>query len=296
LQAYNTTNDTWESLGINNVFPGLYTADNSLNIGNIYFAERADANTANNLYTYTIIGGTTTGPHTGYEILQMNPQYDLMLVETNTGYSVLSVSTTSIHSFNDIFHTNYKPRLISQANTQFIVSGRNTNDSESVYVHYYLVGTTSNELTTTTDTTFDDYPIVAMMMTSTNFLVVINSLGDVWAMDTTASTYNSFNLVGRIPNFPDDRDPADMPYPIFINADTLILQNENNVFYGVTDIAITELENITNVSTTEPTDYSILVETLKNIQVKSYLVDSGTLYVGTMQNGIFSIDIPSDSL
>lgn len=279
------------SLSINNVYPGLYTADNSLNIGNIYYAERADAGVNNNLYAYPI-GGTTTGPNTDYEILQMRPQHNLMLVDNGSGdYSVLSVSDSDPGpsvlvnaNFPTLFDTDNKPRLISQANTQFIVSGRNTNDSESVYVHYYFDGTTSNELTTTTDTTFDDYPIVAMMMTSTNFLVVINSLGDVWAMDT-ASTYNSFNLVGRIPNFPDDRDPADMPYPFFIYNNRIILQNENNVFYEITDTAITELDDIVTP------DYSPLIEEMNNIQAKSYLVDGRYLYVGTMQNGIFKIDM-----
>ena len=249
----------------------------------LYYAERADAGANNNLYTYQI-GGTTTGPNTDYEILQMSPQHDLMLVDNGSGdYSVLSVSTgTLVPSFDIIFHPTLKPTLLSQSSTQFIVSGRNAAETDPPYEHYY--GTTLNELTTTTDTTFDDYPIVAMMMTSTNFLVVINSLGDVWAMDTdTASTYNSFNLVGRIPNFPDDRDPADMPYPFFIYNNTLILQNENNVFYEITDTTITTLDD---------TDYSSLIEEMNNIQAKSYLVDGRDLYVGTMQNGIFKIDMP----
>jgi predicted small secreted protein len=276
------------SLSINNVYPGLYTADNSLNIGNIYFAERADANTANNLYTYDIALETTSAPDDSYTILQMRAQHDLMLVETGTKFSVLSVSDAGYsvnQDFDGLFNTTLKPTVLSQTSTQFIVSGIN-DDTDPAYVHYYLDSDTAipEDLSSTVGT-FDDYPIVAMMMTSTNFLVVINSLGDVWAMDT-ASTYNSFNLVGRIPNFPDDRDPADMPYPFFIYNNTIILQNVNNIFYEITGTAITELDDI------DTPDYSQLIEKMNNIQAKSYLVDAGTLYVGTMLNGIFALDLP----
>lgn len=270
------------SLSINNVYPGLYTANDSTSITEVYYSEGGEAGSADTLMSLVVepAVGTPTDENNTEIILQMSPQHDLMLVDDGDGdYSVLSVSTgTSIHSFNDIFHTNYKPRLISQANTQFIVSGRNA--AADAYVHYYQNSTTAlTEDGSSTVGTFDDYPIVAMMDDGTN-LVVVNSHGDVWT-----STDTSFTLVDTIPNFP-DRDPADMPYPFFIYNNRIILQNENNVFYEITDTAITELDDIITP------DYSQLIEKMNNIQAKSYLVDVRDLYVGTMQNGIFKIDMP----
>jgi predicted small secreted protein len=268
------------SLSINNVYPGLYTANDSTSITEVYYSEGGEAGSADTLMSLVVepAVGTPTDENNTEIILQMSPQHDLMLVDDGDGdYSVLSVSTgTSIHSFNDIFHTNYKPRLISQANTQFIVSGRNAADT--AYIDYYLDSATAlTEDGSSTVGTFDDYPIVAMMDDGTN-LVVVNSNGEVWSSPKT--DYTAFELVGTIPNFP-DRDPADMPYPFFIYNNRIILQNENNVFYEITDTAITELD-----------DYSQLIEKMNNIQAKSYLVDVSDLYVGTMQNGIFKIDMP----
>jgi hypothetical protein len=282
LQSYavNDINNP-TSLSINNLYPGLYTTNNATAMTELYYAERADVNTANNLYTYDIVAETTSAPDNTYTILQMRPQHNLMLVDKGSGkYSVLSVPDSDPDpsvlinvNFTTQFNTDNKPRLISQSNNQFIVSGRNATDD--AYVHYYQNSATAipEDLSSTVGT-FDDYPIVAMMDDGTN-LVVVNSHGDVWTRGT------SFTLVHTIPNFPDDRDPADMPYPCFIDNDTLILQNENNVFYGITNTAITELD-----------DYSQLIEKMNNIQAKSYLVDVSDLYVGTMQNGIFKIDMP----
>ncbi|MGI6432886.1 MAG: hypothetical protein ACOXZ4_03360 [Sphaerochaetaceae bacterium] len=67
-----------------------------------------------------------------------------------------------------------------------------------------------------------------------------------------------------------------MAYPSFVHGDYLYLQDANNVLYKV---------EISTGSVSK--DTSELATFLKNKRVKSYFVDSSSIFIGTMANGLF---------
>lgn len=135
-------------------------------------------------------------------------------------------------------------------------------------------------MTSTTDATFYDNPLVAIAVEGAN-IVVIDSSGKVWAADTTDLT--AFSSTTSITGFP-ERNPKNLPFPVFYHGGSLYLQNEDNDFYAV---------NVTSGAVSEVT--SNFAGTFSNIKIKSYLVEGDTVYVGTMENGIFTIDMVGGS-
>ncbi|NLA93079.1 MAG: hypothetical protein GX842_06590, partial [Spirochaetales bacterium] len=79
-----------------------------------------------------------------------------------------------------------------------------------------------------------------------------------------------------VPNFPTTRRPAGAPYPAFVYDNKLYLQNRHNYLY-----------TIASDGKVEPFDKIDLMA----VKGWSYLVDEGTVYVGTSQNGIYEINM-----
>jgi hypothetical protein len=267
MQSYTIATERWESLGLNVENLGLYSTDSPTSATEIYYALRDD-NGINPLYTY-IIGASPPGTvNNSYKILEMKPQHNLMLVDDgdDSNYKVFTAdglsekASLSKSNFNDI------PRLVSFDSTNFIVSGTNTSDA---VVHYICNSTNITLITNITS------PIVGMLVSGTNY-ALIDSTGKVWTK--TNGTIFSHDSANVVPSFP-SREPENIQYPTFVHSDKLYLQNETNTFYKVTSGGA-----VSSVTTT----YS---EELKNIKVKSYLVDGTTLYAGTDGFGILDYSL-----
>ena len=263
MQSYTIATERWESLGLNVENLGLYSTDSPTSATEIYYALRDD-NGINPLYTYTISSESSGSAVTTYKILEMKPQHNLMLVDDGTNYKVFKLSDLSESAsllksnFNDI------PRLVSSDSSKFIVSGTNTSDA---VVHY--IGNSATPITNITS------PIVGMLVSEPNY-ALIDSTGKVWtSTNGTSFSHDSANVV---PSFP-SREPENIQYPTFVHSNELYLQNETNTFFKVTSGGA-----VSSVTTT----YS---EELKNIKVKSYLVDGTTLYAGTDGFGILDYSL-----
>lgn len=269
FQKFNLASKNWTDIDTTVSYPGLYSSDDATTTTTLYYAGSAAVGEANNLYendltTESVLSST-------YEIIEMK-QDNLMLVKTTTGYSVVYIDGTSATvPFDSILSSSTKPRMITDDSGNFIVTG--IGSGTTTYKHYY--NSTPNELTSVTDDTFDDYPMVAMMTDGSN-IVLVSSIGKVWK-GTTA--YSDFVSTGTIPGWP-DRNPADLEYPTFINGSELYLQNENNDFYKISNAGVISSELDSGF-----TDF------LSGIRIKSYLedTDGSTIYAGTMENGIVKI-------
>lgn len=270
FQKFNLASKNWTDIDTTVSYPGLYSSDDATNTSTLYYAGGATEGENNNLYTYTISTDSESVPTSDYEIVEMK-QDNLILVKTATEYSIRDGAATSeIETFNSIFSDSTKPRMITDDSGNFIVTG--IGSGTTTYKHYY--NSTPNELTST-DATFHDYPMVAMMTDGSN-IVLVSSIGKVWKVTTA---YSDFVSTGTIPGWP-DRNPADLEYPTFINGSELYLQNENNDFYKISNAGVISSELDSGF-----TDF------LSGIRIKSYLedTDGSTIYAGTMENGIVKI-------
>jgi hypothetical protein len=274
FQKFNIASKNWTDIDTTVSYPGLYSSDDATTTTTLYYAGSAAVGEANDLYTYPIVG-SESGPDSTYEIVEMK-QDNLMLVKNGTGFDVLTdIEISPTVSFSTEFSPSSPPRLIAQGNTNYVISGIK-KDTSSTYVHYYLNST--SELTSS-DATFDDNPMVAMMSDGTN-IVLVSSVGKVW--HGTNASLNDFTSSGTIPGWP-ERNPADLEYPTFIFAaptseSELYLQNENNDFYKINSAG-----DISSELDSGFTDF------LSGIRIKSYLEAGSTIYAGTMENGIVQI-------
>ena len=285
------------SLDITNVMQGLYTTDNNQSMETLYYAERGDGN-PNPLYSFDLTDNNAVPVDTENikVILQMRPRHNLMLIDDGGGdYSVTEVSDGSFTvGITNRFHETLHPTLISHDEARFIISGRDAGNEN--YVHFYVDSeevSPEKELTSTTDESFDDHPLVAMMVQDTN-IVVINSAGEVWKGDS--GTPNDFAKTDTISTFP-DRNPDSMPYPSFIFVSTMYVQISSNTFIAVQGDGTLYDSSVETVELID--DVLAALDVLRNMDVKSYLInpivgDPKILYVGTMQNGIKVINLPGD--
>lgn len=280
LQKFTLSNGEWSLLDTTIPYQGLYAANVPTNVTELYYATRTTEDTNNDLYTFTILTGSEgLSPDNSYEIIEMKPHNLMLVKDGSNGYSVvrdISDGDPAV-DFAAQFSTTLSPRLISQSNTNYVVSGIEYG-STVAYTHYFS-GT--NELTPTgVDTTFNDNPIIALLTDGTK-IVLVDSLGKVWH---NTNSYSDFTYTETIPGFPTDRQPPDVQYPTFIYNNELYLQNGSNEFYKI-DIDGAVSEKLT----------SSFAEFLSGIRVKSYLEDGSTIYAGTMENGIVKIDILNDT-
>lgn len=270
LQSYDTATRDWAGIESASVYH--YTNDGT----NLYFAEKAAEGTNNTIYTYTL-AGTPTAWAASYRVISMNPMSNLMLLRDGTdSFGVYPAATGDrgglIQAYATQFSDSYPPQIIAANASAFIVSGVSKTDT-SAYVHYY-VGTLMGSSTDATG--FAANPLVAMGINGTN-IVAIDASGKVWKGDT--GSLGNMTSSSSIAGFP-TRNPKDKPYPSFTQGTKLYLQNQDNDFYAV---------DITNGAVSEVTDD--FASTLSNITVKSFLVDGTDVYAGTMENGLFKIDM-----
>ena len=276
LQVYDPATKNWESIPSAGV--RHYTFDGT----NIVYATEATFPDGNTLYTYNI--GTKLHDTWGekHAVKAMSPKFNLMLVrDAVDDFSVYSADANPlgapIASFTTEFVDDFPPNLVAFDGSSFLVSGNSASDTTK-YSHYYV--SEGAPMTSTTDATFYDNPLVAIAVEGAN-IVVIDSSGKVWAADTTDLT--AFSSTTSITGFP-ERNPKNLPFPVFYHGGSLYLQNEDNDFYAV---------NVTSGAVSEVT--SNFAGTFSNIKIKSYLVEGDTVYVGTMENGIFTIDMVGGS-
>ena len=133
LQSYDTIGKTWSRIDSSQVMH--YTTDGT----NIVYASHAVGDTLNDINTYAPGNpGTTTEWATGYHVVAMNPQHNLMLIrdaeaDFNVYPSDNSTPTTPVRGTAtttyaaDLFSDTLRPRIIASGAGEFIVSGR-SND------------------------------------------------------------------------------------------------------------------------------------------------------------------------
>lgn len=272
LQVYDPTTKNWESI------PGSGVRHYTFNGTDLVYATEATFPDNNTLYTYDIIAKEPTVWAAGHSVIAMSPTYNLMLLRTaasefSVAPAVGSSIGASLADFSNEFVDDFPPNLIAFNNTTFLVSGNSASDTTK-YSHYYVSGGAPGAMTSS-DATFSDNPLVAVGTDGTN-IVAIDATGKVWK---TSGSLSSFTSATSITGFP-ERNPKNLPYPVFYHNGSLYLQNGDNDFYAV---------DVTSGAVSEVTlDFA---DTFSNIKIKSYLVVSDTVYVGTMENGIFTINM-----
>ncbi|PKL20342.1 MAG: hypothetical protein CVV48_13400 [Spirochaetae bacterium HGW-Spirochaetae-4] len=277
LQAYDPATKNWESI------PGAGVRHYTFDGTNIVYATEATFPDNNTLYTYDINTKVHTTWVIEHAVKAMSPKFNLILVRDDTNeFSVYSATGpaigASLANFTSEFVDDFPPNLVAFDDSTFLVSGNSPGDTTK-YSHYYV--SEGAPMTSTTDATFYDNPLVAVGTDGTN-IVAIDATGKVWQAATTDLT--AFTSTTSITGFP-ERNPKNLPYPVFYHDSSLYLQNGDNDFYAV---------NVTSGAVSEVTlDFA---DTFSNIKIKSYLVDpldSNKIYVGTMENGIYEITMPA---
>ena len=278
LQVYDPAVKNWESI------PGAGVRHYTFDGTNIVYATEATFPDNNTLYTYDIGLKASTPWGTGHAVIAMSPKFNLMLLrDAVDSFSVYPTAGTeigaSLAEFDDIeFIDDFPPNLIAFDDSTFLVSGNMASDTTK-YSHYYV--SEGDPMTSTTDATFEDNPLVAVGTDGTD-IVAIDASGKVWK--PTTGSLSDFSSTSSITGFP-ERNPKNLPYPVFYHGGSLYLQNGDNDFYAV---------NVTTGAVSEVTlDFA---DTFSNIKIKSYLVDPTDLnkiYVGTMENGIYEITMPA---
>ena len=276
LQVYDPATKNWESIPSAGV--RHYTFDGT----NIVYATEATFPNNNTLYTYDIDTKVHTTWAAGHAVKAMSPKFNLMLLRDGVdNFAVHSSSSNAIDTpelanFDAEFVDEFPPNLVAFDGSSFLVSGNSASDTTK-YSHYYVSGGLPDAMTSS-DATFYDNPLVAIG-TDTTAIVAIDATGKVWK---TAGLLSEFTSTTSITGFP-DRNPKNLPYPVFYHGSSLYLQNGDNDFYAV---------NVTNGAVSEVT--SNFAGTFSNIKIKSYLVDpidTDLVYAGTMENGIFTINM-----
>ncbi|HCS37270.1 MAG TPA: hypothetical protein DIW48_11465 [Sphaerochaeta sp.] len=278
LQAYDPATKNWESI------PGAGVRHYTFDGTNIVYATEAIFPDNNTLYTYDIGTKSHSTWDDGHAVKAMSPKFNLMLLRTAADdFSVYSAAASAIEvpalaDFISEFVDEFPPNLVAFNDSTFLVSGNSPGDTTK-YSHYYVSGG-APEAMTSSDATFEDNPLVAVG-TDTAAIVAIDATGKVWK---TAGSLSAFTSTTSITGFP-ERNPKNLPYPVFYYGGSLYLQNGDNDFYSV---------DVTNGAVSEVTlDFA---DTFSNIKIKSYLVDpldSNKIYVGTMENGIYEITMPA---
>jgi len=251
-----------------------FTADNT----NIYFAKQAEENKPNEIWSYKIDDGTLTEIANGEHILSMVPTFNLVLVKNGNNYDVKEFNILTLddkESYNGFFNVAISPQLIASSNTDYIISGL-ASGSNSKYVHYDDSGTILSVASNQDE--FKNYPMIAFAENGGKS-VLLGSNGRIWFNDGS----NTLEHKNTIPSF-SAIEPAFMPYPYFIHDGFMYLQNSDFDFYKV-DISVGLFEKIN----------SGFAADLNYVQANSFLVDGQDVYVGTVANGIFKIDMTNNS-
>lgn len=259
-----------------------FTTDNT----NIYFAKQAEENKPNEIWSYEMGEAANSASNLNNDIfvISMVPTFNLVLTKENNGvdYEVYSFPLVAPPSttINDKFSHDKAPQLIASSNTDYIISGL-ASGSISKYVHYDkagdpLVVKDNNDLGS-----FEKYPIIAFSTDGTDN-IVLNSSGAIWF---SKDDLENFEPIGTISSF-SAIEPAFMPYPNFIHDGFMYLQNSDYDFYKV-KISDGSFEKINSGFAAE----------LNYVQANSFLVDVDDvddIYVGTVANGIFKIDMANN--
>jgi hypothetical protein len=192
------------------------------------------------------------------------------LVQDNTNENEFTVKTvnasgldTEKATYPTQFTSTYPPLLIASSQTNFIVSGKSSVSSN--YVHYL---NDEKEITDGTSGISTGSQLVAMGESGTS-IVAIAADGSVWHGTTSATGFSKSSTTLSL-------DDPKMAYPSFVHDGHLYLQDANNVLYKVKFL-----------DGTVSKDTSELAMFLKNKRVKSYFVDSSSIFIGTMANGLF---------
>ncbi|MFA7018846.1 MAG: hypothetical protein WC239_07700 [Sphaerochaetaceae bacterium] len=246
---------------------------------NIYFAPSVTKDENNPISRYVIDSSPvaiTPKYADTYDVVAMSPTADLMVVKDGSGkFDVLKVSDASIvfPGLSDLgFHETFTPQLIVQDSTNFIVSGVSGKLGEKfTYTHHLYDGATHTTITGI------NAPVVAFYNDGTD-IVLLTSSGETWHNGGAGYT---FTKKGTVPSF-SAGTPSHMPYPVFFHGGKLYLQDKNNYMRSITLATSTVAEEKTI--------------DLSAVKVWSYLVDSGKVYVGTTQNGIFEINMTTNKV
>jgi hypothetical protein len=254
-----------------------FTADAT----HIYFAKQAEENKPNEIWSYKIDDETLTEIANGEHILSMVPTFNLVLVKNGNNYDVKEFNILTLddkESYNGFFNVAISPQLIASSNTDYIISGLALGPN-SKYVHYDKAGDPLVVKDNNNSGSFEKYPIIAFSTDGTDN-IVLNSSGAIWF---SKDDLENFEPIGTIPSF-SAIEPAFMPYPNFIHGGFMYLQNSDYDFYKV-DISDGSFEKINSDFATK----------LNYVQANSFLVDGQDVYVGTVANGIFKINMTNNS-
>jgi len=265
LQVYDKDTKDWTPL----TKQATYVATDTTT--NIYFAPLGTGDVNNPISKYPLSGGAISDVSNLYNVVAMSPTANVMVVKDGSGkFDVLKASDASIVNIGltDLtFYETFTPQLIVQNDTNFIVSGVNGKPGDTyTYTHYLYDGAIHT-------ISGVNSPVIAFYNDTTN-IVLLTSSGEIWH-GTVAGGY-AFTKKGTAPNF-SAGTPSHMPYPVFFHGGKLYLQDKNNYMHSITLATGTVAEEKTI--------------DLSAVKVWSYLVDSGKVYVGTTQNGIFEIDM-----
>ncbi|MDD4219173.1 MAG: hypothetical protein PHR10_03210 [Sphaerochaetaceae bacterium] len=242
---------------------------------NIYFAPSVTKDENNPISQYVIDSSPvaiTPKYADTYDVVAMSPTADLMVVKDSTDkFDVYNVSNeASVVSDLSFYETNPPQLIVQQEDTHFIISGKS---SATEYTHYLYDGSTL--LATITGI---NAPVVAFHNDGTN-IVLLASSSEIW-QGTVAGGY-VFTKKGTVPSF-SAGNPSHMPYPVFFHGTKLYLQDNNNYMRSI-DLPTGTVAEEKTID-------------LSAVKVWSYLVDSGKVYVGTTQNGIFEINMTTNKV
>lgn len=278
LQSFDTVTGDWASIPRSEdeaVYH--YTSDGTVSTDGTAFiyATGGTGSATNDLYAYDPVTASSVDHTVDYQVIAMVPQHNLILRRTGTGgYAVTTIAGTDHVTFATEFSETIPPSIIASNPTDFIVTGKSADNSK--FLHFFG---SSKDALDPTDADFDDTALVAMGIDGTE-IVVIDANGKTWQGETTDFV---FDAGVSISGWPASRYPSDAPYPVFTEGTLLYLQDGNNDFQEIT-IADGIAASVSK--TAKP-----FAAKLANIAIKSYVRRGTDVYVGTMQNGIFWIDL-----
>lgn len=256
VQSYNSDSKEWKTLA----YASFATTDGT----NLYYAPSVKEGVAQQIYKTPFSDFDPTQYPSDYTIIRMDNQSDLMLVEDNENFSVIKVSNeenklSGISSYGD-----WKPQLLMQGE-HFLVSSRTDEDK---YTQYF------DDETETTDI---NAPVIAFMKSGSNY-VFLTAAYDIYTFDGTE--FEKAEASGAS-IFPSGRRPRSMPYPSFVYDGKLYLQNRHNQL-----VTIDKEGNIESASKI----------TFPIVDAYSYLVDGNKVFIGTLANGIYELDMTTNEV
>jgi len=258
VQSYNSDSKEWKTLA----YASFATTDGTY----LYYAPSVKEDEAQQIYQTPFSDFDPTQYSSDYTIIRMDNQSDLMLVEDNENFSVIQVSDTSSKKLKNIeAYDNLKPQLLTQGE-DFLVSSRTDEDK---YTQYF------DDETETTDI---NAPVIAFMKSGSNY-VFLTAAYDIYTSEDGTAFEKAEASGASI--FPSGRRPRSMPYPSFVHHGKLYLQNRHNQL--VTIDTEGKIESASEI-------------TFPIVDAYSYLVDGNKVFIGTLANGIYELDMTTNEV